>query len=373
MNRRGISLGRVMGIPIQLDYSWFLIFALITWTLAVGYFPAEFNNWPTYEYWVVGLVTSVLFFGSVLLHELGHSVIAMHYGIPVNGINLFIFGGVSQIEKEPPSAGVEFLMAVVGPLVSFALAGVFFGLSLAFTSIAPLLALAKYLALINGLLGVFNLIPGFPLDGGRVFRSIVWAITGNPHRATSIAGTLGRIIGFLFILFGVYQVLGGNFINGLWIGFIGWFLESAAAAEVQQQKIQDLLAGHTVSQAMSYNYTAIPPDMTLEQLVDQHILGNGQRSFVVEDGDRVDGLLTLHDIKEQPRDNWPMTMVKQVMIPLDQLKRTVPDADLWDAVEEMNHDGVNQLPVMKDGLILGMLRREDIIGYLRNVREFSNN
>jgi Zn-dependent protease/CBS domain-containing protein len=373
MNRRGISLGRIMGIPIQLDYSWFLIFILITWTLAVGYFPAEFRGWPTYEYWAVGLVTSVLFFGSVLLHELGHSVIAMHYGIPVSGINLFIFGGVSQIEKEPPSAGVEFLMAIVGPLVSFALAGVFFGLQLAFTSVAPLLALVKYLALINGLLGIFNLIPGFPLDGGRVFRSIVWGITGSAHRATSIAGTLGRAIGFLFILFGVYQVIAGNFINGIWIGVIGWFLENAAASEVQQQEIHDLLAGHTVSQAMSFNWTAIPPTMTLQQLVDNHILGNGQRSFVVEEDDHIDGMLTLHDIKERPRDDWPMTMVTQVMIPVGQLKRTEPNADLWDAIEEMNHDGVNQLPVMTDGQILGMLRREDIISYLRNLREFSNN
>jgi CBS domain-containing protein len=184
---------------------------------------------------------------------------------------------------------------------------------------------------------------------------------------------LGRAVGFLFILFGVYEVIGGNFINGLWIGFIGWFLESAAAAEMQQQKIQDLLTGHTVSQAMSYNYTAISPDMTLQQLVDNQILGNGQRSFVVEEGQHMDGLLTLHDIKELPRTDWPMTMVYQAMIPLDQLKRTDPNADLWDAIEEMNHDGVNQLPVMKDGEILGILRREDVISYLRNLREFSNN
>jgi Zn-dependent protease len=373
MSRRGISLGRILGIPIQLDYSWFLIFILITWTLAVGYFPAEFKGWPTYEYWTVGLVTSILFFGSVLLHELGHSVIAMRNGIPVSGINLFIFGGVSQIEKEPPSAKIEFVMAIVGPLVSFVLAGIFYGLQLVFTSYAPFLALARYLAYINGLLGLFNLIPGFPLDGGRVFRSIVWGITGNSRRATNIAGTLGRAIGFLFILFGVYEVLGGNFINGIWIGFIGWFLESAAQSEVQQQQIHELLAGHTVSQAMSYNYTAVPPHMTLEQLVDNHVLGNGQRSFVVEEGDRMDGLLTLHDIKELPRTDWPTTTVSQVMVPLEQLKRTEPSAALWDAIEEMNHDDVNQLPVLKDGQILGLLRREDVLGYLRNLREFSKN
>jgi Zn-dependent protease/CBS domain-containing protein len=373
MSRRGISLGRIFGIPIQLDYSWFLIFGLITWTLAIGYFPAEFRGWPTWEYWVVGFITSIFFFGSVLLHELGHSVVALHYGIPVSGINLFIFGGVSQIEKEPQSAGVEFVLAIVGPLVSFAIAGVFFGLQLVFTSFAPFLAFARYLAYINALLGVFNLIPGFPLDGGRVFRSIVWALTGNPHRATSVAGTLGRFIGFAFILFGVYEVIAGNFIDGLWIGFIGWFLESAAGQEMQQQKIQDLLAGHTVSQAMSYDYAAVPPDLTIQELVDRHILGNGHRSFVVEEQQHVDGLLTLHDIRQLPREQWPTTRVKQAMIPWDSLKRTEPNADLWQAIEEMNHDGVNQLPVIKEGEMLGMLRREDIISYLRNLREFSKN
>jgi Zn-dependent protease len=373
MTRRGISLGRIFGIPISLDLSWFLIFGLITWTLAIGYFPAEFRGWPTWEYWTVGLITSLFFFGSVLLHELGHSVVAMHYGIPVRGINLFIFGGVSQIEKEPASARIEFLLAIVGPLISFVLAGIFYGLQLIFTSFAPFLAFARYLAYINALLGAFNLIPGFPLDGGRVFRSIVWAITGSPHKATSVAGTLGRIIGFGLILFGVYEVITGNFINGLWIGFIGWFLESAAGQEMQQQQMQDILEGHTVSQAMSYNYAAVPPNLTIQELVDKHILGNGRRSFVVEEGQQVDGLLTLHDIKELPRAQWPTIRVTEAMIPWNQLKRTEPNADLWEAIEEMNHDGVNQLPVTKEGEILGMLRREDIISYLRNLREFSRN
>jgi Zn-dependent protease len=369
MNRQGISLGRVMGIPIVLDYSWFLIFALVAWTLAAGYFPSEFKNWPTTEYWLVGIATAIVFFLSVVLHELGHSIVARHYGIPVNSIKLFVFGGVSQIETEPPSAKVEFLMAVVGPLVSFALAGVFAGLGVAFASVAPLQALAKYLAYINGALGLFNLIPGFPLDGGRVFRAIVWGITNNLRRATVIAGNLGRFIGFLLILFGVYQVFTGNFVNGLWIGFIGWFLESAAMSQVQQQRLHDLLAGRRVSQAMSSSYTSIPPDMALQTLVDRHVLGNGQRSFVVEEGDKVDGLLTLHDIKELPRAEWPTTTAAQAMIPLAQVKRIQPDEELWAAIEEMNHDGVNQLPVMTDGHIEGMLRREDIISYLRNLQD----
>jgi Zn-dependent protease/CBS domain-containing protein len=369
MNRRGISLGRILGIRIELDYSWFLIFALVAWTLASGYFPSEFKNWPIAEYWIVGITTAIIFFLSVLLHELGHSIVARHYGIAVNSIRLFIFGGVSQIETEPPSAKVEFLMAVVGPLVSFALAGVFAGLGVAFASVAPLQALAKYLAYINGALGLFNLIPGFPLDGGRVFRAIVWGITKNLRRATVIAANLGRFIGFLFILFGVYQVFTGSFVNGLWIGFIGWFLESAAMSQVQQQRLHNLLAGRRVSQAMSTDYTSIRPDTTIQTLVDHHVLGNGQRSFVVKEGDRVAGLVTLRDIKGLPRTEWPRAMATQVMIPLAKVKRIQPDEELWAAIEEMNHDGVNQLPVMTDGHMEGMLRREDIISYLRNLQD----
>ena len=369
MNRQGISLGRVLGIPIELDYSWFLVFALVAWTLAAGYFPSEFANWPTAEYWLVGIATAIVFFLSVVLHELGHSIVARHYGIPVNSIKLFVFGGVSQIGTEPPSAKAEFVMAVAGPLVSFVLAGVLAGLSVTFASVAPLLALTKYLAYINVVLGLFNLIPGFPLDGGRVFRAIVWGVTNSLRRATVIAGNLGRFIGFLFILFGVYQVLTGSFINGLWIGFIGWFLESAAMAQVQQQRLHDLLAGRKVSQAMSTNYTSVSPGMTLQTLVDHHVLGNGQRSFVVKEGNKVDGLLTLHDIKELPRAEWPTTTTIQAMIPLTDVKRLQPDEELWAAIEEMNQDGVNQLPVMTNGHIEGMLRREDIISYLRNLRD----
>ncbi len=371
MNQRGISLGRVLGIRIELDYSWFLIFALVAWTLASGYFPAEFKNWPTAEYWLVGIATAVVFFLSVLLHELGHSIVARHYGIAVSSIKLFIFGGVSQIETEPPSAKAEFLMAVVGPLVSFALGGIFAVLGVAFASVDPLLALVKYLAYINVALGLFNLIPGFPLDGGRVFRSIVWGISKDLRRATVIAGNLGRFIGFLFILFGVYQVFAGNFVNGLWIGFIGWFLESAAVAQVQQQRLHTLLAGRRVSQAMSREYTSVPPDTTVEALVDRHVLGNGQRSFVVKEGDKMAGLLTLHSIKEMDRSAWPTTTAAQAMIPLAQVKRIQPDEELWAAIEEMNHDGVNQLPVMSNGRIEGMLRREDIIGYLRNLQDLA--
>jgi Zn-dependent protease/predicted transcriptional regulator len=370
MDRKAISLGHIFGIPIGLDYSWFLIFILLTWTLAVGYYPAEFNNWPVSEYWIVGAVTAIMLFVSVLLHELGHSVVAMRYKIPVRRITLFIFGGISEISSEPPTAGAQFWISIAGPVVSFALAGIFAVVQPAFTSVAPLLALVKYLVYINAALGVFNLIPGFPLDGGGVFMSVVWGLTQNRQRATLIAANLGRVIAYLFILAGVWLAISGNLINGLWIAFIGWFLVSAAAGQVRQVKIEHLLTGHRVSEAMSRNYTAVPSDTTLQQMVDDHILGTGRRSFIVEHGDEVVGLLTVHHIKEIPRPKWPMTTAGEAMISADQFKRIQPDTELWPAMEEMDRDGVNQLPVMTDGQIVGMLTREDVISYLRTLQEF---
>jgi Zn-dependent protease/CBS domain-containing protein len=369
MNRRTISLGHIFGIPIGLDYSWFLIFALLTWTMAVGYYPTEFKDWPVVQYWVAGAITAIMLFVSVLLHELGHSVVAMRYKIPVRSITLFIFGGVSVIGAEPPSAAAGFWISVAGPFVSFLLAAFFFLMHSFFAGIAPLLALLKYLVYINVALGVFNLIPGFPLDGGGIFRAIVWRVTHNMRRATLIAANVGRFIAYIFIFLGVWQIFAGNFINGIWIAFIGWFLESAAVAQVQQLALRDTMGGHKVSQAMNREYSSLPSDTTLQKLVDDHILGGGGRSFVVERGANVIGLLTLHRIKEVPRSEWPTRTVAQIMIPIEQAKRVRPDAELWGALEEMDRDGVNQLPVMTDGQIQGMLSRQDIIGYLRTLRE----
>jgi Zn-dependent protease len=372
MTRHTIPLGRILGIPIGLDYSWFLIFALLTWTLAVSYFPAEFANWPPLVYWITGALTAIMLFVSVLLHELGHSVIALRYKIPVRSITLFLFGGVAQIASEPPSAVAEFFIAIAGPIVSLALAVLFTLVKPALTGIEPLWGLAKYLAYINFALVLFNLIPGFPLDGGRVFRAIVWALTKNMRRATLLAANSGRFFGFLFILVGVWQVLGGNFGGGLWIAFIGWFLDNAASAQVHQVVFQGLLAGHTVSQAMSGRCASVPADLTLEQLVDEHILGSGRRCFLVHRGESTIGLMTLHRIKDVPRPDWGRTSAEQVMIPLEKWKRTQPDAGLWTALQQMDRDGVNQLPVMTGSQVVGMLSREDVITFLRTAQELSS-
>jgi len=371
MNRSAIPLGRIFRIPIGLDYSWFLIFGLLTWSLATSYYPAEFKNWPVAQYWIVGAVTAILMFVSVLLHELGHSVVAMRYKIPVRSITLFIFGGVAQIGAEPPSAIAEFWIAIAGPVTSFALA-LFFGLLQPVVgAFAPALALAKYLAYINGSLALFNLIPGFPLDGGRVFRAMVWGSTHSLRRATLVAANLGRFIAYLFIILGVWQMVNGNFGNGLWIAFIGWFLESAAASQIRQQNIHDLLAGHRVSDAMRRDYTVVSPGTSLEQLVNEHILGSARRSLIVGQNEQVLGLLTLHSIRKILPSDWPFTTAAQAMIPAERMKRIRPDAELVVALEGMDRDGVNQLPVMVGDQIQGVLGRDDVISLLRTLSEFN--
>lgn len=367
--RPSIPLGKIMGIPISLDYSWFLIFGLLTWMLASSYYPSTFKNWPPLVYWATGAATAILLFASVLLHELGHSFVALRFKVSVRSITLFIFGGVAQIGAEPPSARAEFWIAIAGPIASLALALVFFVVQPALAAVEPLWGVAKYLAYMNFALALFNLMPGFPLDGGRVLRAFVWAVTKNMRQATLIAANAGRFFGFLFIFTGVWRIFAGDIGGGLWIAFIGWFLDNAASAQIHQVVFQGLLAGHSVSQAMSTHCVSVPAELTLQQLVDEHVLGAGGRCFLVNHGPDTVGLMTLHRIKEVPRTDWANTTAAQVMLPLAELKRISPATELWAALQLMDRDGVNQLPVMTGSQVAGMLSREDVVTYLRTVQE----
>jgi len=364
-----IPLGRVLGTPIGLHYSWFLIFVPLTCVLAASYYPTELQGWPAAQYWAMGAVTAILLFVSVLFHELGHVIVARFHKIPVRTITLFIFGGVAEVSTDPLGTVIEFRIAIAGPMVSFALAGILCLLQPVLADVVLLLALTRYLAYVNCALALFNLIPGFPLDGGRVFRAVVWGITHNLWQATRIAANLGRGTALVFIILGVWQMIDGSLGTGLWIALTGWFLETAARAEMQRQETQGLLADHSVSDAMSRNYTAIPADTALQQLVNQYILGRGLRSFVIKRHENVVGLLTLHHVKEVPRSEWPTTPAAQIMIPAAQMKWVGPDTELWPVLQEMDRDGVNQLPVMANGQILGMLTRESIVSFLRTLRE----
>lgn len=371
MFRHTIPIRRIFGISVDLDYSWFLLLGLLTWMLAVSYYPSEFRGWSGGEYWLIGLATAVLLFVSVLIHELGHSVVAKSYGMSVPRIVLFVFGGVSEIAAEPPNAAAEFWIAIIGPVISFLLAAFFWEIEPLVAGWEPVFALVKYLAMLNFILGIFNLIPGFPLDGGRVFRALVWRFTGKYRKATAIAAMSGRFIGFFLIFLGVWQVLSGNFIGGLWTAFIGWFLESAAGSQMQQEALKRLLGDHRVYDAMKRDFPQIPGDLTLQNLVDNYILTHGDRYFVVNGDNGPPGLLTLSSIQNVPRSEWPTTTAAQVMVPLPRLDWTSPDEGLWTALEKMGRDGVNQLPVVQGTGIVGMLSREDVVQYLHVLQGFA--
>ena len=371
MFRHTIPIGRIFGIAVDLDYSWFLFVGLLAWILAVSYYPSEFRNWSTDEYWLMGLVTALLLFASVLIHELGHSVVAKRFGLKVPRIVLFIFGGISEIAAEPPSAGAEFWIAITGPVVSFVLAAFFWEIEPLVASSQQLYALAKYLAFLNLILGLFNLVPGFPLDGGRVFRAILWHFTGRYRRATQIAAMTGRFIGFALIFIGVWQALQGNFIGGLWTAFIGWFLESAAGSMLQQEVVKSLLGEHKVLDAMTKDFPRISGDATIQELVDDYILPGKTRYFVLNGQDGAVGMVTLGTIQKVPRTEWASTHASQIMVPLTKLDATRPDAELWTALEKMGRDGVNQLPVVEGSGIVGILTREDVVHYMHVLQAFA--
>ena len=368
MSKQSIYIGRVFGIPIGLDFSWFFIVFFFSYLLATGYFPREIKDSSTILYWASGLLTSLLLFVSVLLHELGHALVARIFGIPVRSIKLMVFGGVAQFEHEPESAASEFWTALGGPIVN-----VFLGIMLYF--LHPLFSgnqwgsvIVSYLTYINFILAVFNLIPGFPLDGGRVLRAAVWAVTHNLRKATIVAAGTGRFIAFIFIFWGSVQIMHGQFANGLWILFIGWFLDSAAAAQIQQSDIRALLEGHTVREAMSKHFGIIEPDISLQTLVDYHIIGEGRRSLIVQKDGEVLGMLTLHHLREVQADMRDKVEVKDVMLPLEEIKQIRPDTPLWQAFSEMQQDGVNQLPVLEAGKLVGLLTRENIFEFLNQQR-----
>lgn len=366
-----VPLGKLFGIPVDLDFSWFLIAGLLTWMLAVGYFPQRFPGGSKGEDWVLGAISAVLLFVCVLLHELGHSLVAQRYQMSVGRITLFIFGGVSQITAEPPSAGAEFWMAIAGPAVSFALALLFAAAKPFVVGFRPFFAIASYLALINLLLGAFNLLPGFPLDGGRVLRAIVWASTRDIRRATLVAANTGRFFGYFMIFIGIWIMLHGDLFDGVWLAFIGWFLESAASSQIQQTMIRGLLVGHKVGEVMNRSHEPLSGDRTIEEIVEKHVLRGGQRAFLVGSNGHLEGLLTLSTIRGLPREKWPTTTVAETMVPLDRLISIAASAELWTALEKMGRDGVNQLPVTEDGTIVGLLSREDVLDYLRLLQQLS--
>ncbi len=367
MTSKHLRIGTIAGIPISLDYSWFLIFFLLTWSLGASYFPQQFPGWATWQYWAMGMLATLLLFLSVLLHEFGHATAARHYRIPVREITLFIFGGVAQIQEEPRSAWSEFWIAIAGPVVSLSLGVLFEALTQMTTSVSQLYAIFNYVGYVNLALFAFNLIPGFPLDGGRVLRAILWGASRDTHRATLIAANVGRFVAYGFIALGLFMILGGNAFDGLWMAFIGWFLESAAVAQVQLQTLRDILSRYQVRQAMTTRLATVPAHLSLDAFVHQRVLMGGKRAYVVEEDGRPVGLVTLHRLQQVPPSQWTTTTVEGMMIPLDQVRMVHADDDLWSALAEMDREGVNQVLVLAQGQLVGMLTREDVVSFLQTI------
>jgi len=368
---RSFQLGTIFGIPFRVDYSWFVIFILVTTLLSLSYFPDRYPLWNEAAYWIVGIVTSLLFFASVVAHELAHSLVSRATGIPVKSITLFIFGGVAQIGREAEQPGNELKMAAAGPLCSVVLCGLFVGiwwLSRDFSD--HLSALAWWLAVINGILAAFNMIPGFPMDGGRVFRSILWLTTGSYTRATRIATRAGLGISYLFMLGGVFLMffLVGGLFNGLWLILIGWFLNSAARRSYQQVQLRDALKGFTAKDVMTRDYPTIPRRLTIRELAQGQLLLTKSSWFLVTDGEGVEGLLTLRRIREVPREKWDLTTVGEAMIPVSELKVAKPSDDAASVLERMSEENSNLVAVVAEGIILGVISLDDLLQFAARVQ-----
>ena len=368
MERNSVYLFKIFGIPIRVHVSWLIIFALVTLSLAMEYFPhVSRYTWPTWTYWVIGGITSLLFFLSVLLHELAHSVVARWRGMKVRDIVLFIFGGVSELGEEPGSAQTEFIMAFVGPLTSFAI-GAFSLVLYLFTKRVsePVSAVAYYLFVINVFLGLFNLIPGFPLDGGRVLRAIMWGITGDLNRSTRWASRLGSFIAYAFIFAGIcWMAFYRDFFNGLWLVFIGWFLNNAAQSTYRNLLVKHILSGHTANEIVNRNCQRVPPDQPMDALVNQYFLAEGLRCLPVVEGERLLGLVTWQSVKAAPPEQWSRMRAIDAMIPVERVKSVRPNCDLWSALEQMTGEGSDQLAVVQDGQLVGLLSRDAIMGFLQ--------
>jgi Zn-dependent protease len=374
MFRGGIPIGKAFGISLRLHYSWFFIFALVTWSLAAVYFPATHPEWSLSLKIGAGLLASLLFFGSVLFHELMHSLVSIRQGTQIQSITLFFLGGVSEMTGEPKTAGDEFRMAAAGPFSSLVLGGLFLGIYYGLWGVISEVAqftaaISLYLGLINILLGVFNLIPGFPLDGGRVLRSLIWWRSRNFQNATKIASNIGRIIGFLFIFGGIGWAFTGNFFNGLWLVLIGWFLETAASGSYRQMQVKDMLKGHTASEVMTRDCVVIPPDMTVERLVNEHILSSGRRCFPVVSGSHTEGLMTLSHVKSIPRDARKTTLVREAMTPFSQVKSVSPNEDLANILQILSENDINQVPVVWENKVVGIVARDNLINFINTRNE----
>lgn len=390
MFKNRIELFKLFGFPVRLDMTWFILAALITWSLAMGLFPAYYPGLTQTSYWVMGLMGAIGLFASIVIHEFSHSLVARRYGMPISGITLFIFGGIAEMEAEPPSAKAEFLMAIIGPVTSLLIGGAFWMLLAALGSLTGGAAAAPsavaqgtnvtlwsgvldYLARINILLALFNMVPAFPLDGGRVLRAILWGVKGNIEWATRITSQIGVAFGFFLMAVGVFDFIGGNFIGGLWKVMIGLFLRGAATTSYENQLVRQALEGEKVARIMVESPVAVPDNITIQELVDSYVEKDFAGLYPVVDGKRMSGVIldnpvlgsiSLEKIKQIPKNRWRTLSVHQLMTPSTAENTVSPDTEAIEVVEIMKKQGNSGLLVVVEGHLMGMVTFKDLVKFI---------
>lgn len=366
-------MARVLGIDIRIHFSWFLIFGLVVLSLYDRILPALRPTWSDQKTIIVAAIAALLFFVSVLAHELAHALVARRYRMPVSSITLFLLGGVANLAKEPPAARAEFLMAIAGPATSLLIGGAGLGVaelasagSMRFVELDPVEVVASYLGLINLVLAVFNMIPGFPLDGGRVLRSIVWGALRDRSRATRVAARGGQIVAGLLVAFGVWRAFAQEDTFGaLWMGLIAYFLYTAASSSIEQERVAVAVSGVRVSSLMTTQFETVHPAASLAELVQEHMLPRNARAVAVVDRDRFSGLVTIADLRKVEQRDWPATPVERVMTPAREIPTVMPESRLMTAIERFSSGDMHAIPVLQDGALVGMLEREAVASYVR--------
>ncbi len=362
-----IPLFTLFGFEIRLDWSWIIIAVLITWTLAAGAFPAHYPDLAPRTYLWMGVLAALGLFASIILHETAHAAVARRYGLPINGITLFVFGGVAEMEAEPERPGVEFWMAIAGPIASIAIAFVCWLLTQASAAgglPVPIVGVLAYLALINLILAIFNMVPAFPLDGGRMLRAALWHWKGDVRWATRITSSIGSGFGILLIVLGVYNVLVGNFIGGMWWFLIGLFVRAAAQMSYQQLVVREGLRGIPVRRIMSENPVTVPPSLSVAELVDNHVYRYHYKMFPVVEEGRLTGCVSVRDIKELPREEWGRTTVESIMRRCAPENTVGPETDALAALTTMHRTQNGRLLVAQGDRLVGLVTLKDMLKFL---------
>jgi len=367
-----VRIFSLFGFEVRVDASWLIIAALLTWSLAIGIFPSKYPDLPRSDYWWMGVAGALGLFGSVVLHELSHSLVARRYNLPMKGITLFIFGGVAQMSGEPASAGVEFRMAIAGPLASIAIGFVFYFCSRLGEAVwpVPVVAVLSYLGWINWILAGFNLIPAFPLDGGRVLRSALWHFRGDLRRATRVASGIGSFFGVLLMILAAFQLFAGNLIGAVWYFLIGMFLRDASRASYQQLLIRTALEGEPVRRFMTASPVTVPAGASIEQLVDNYVYRYHYKMFpVVTESQHLEGCIATKDIREIPREEWPKHNVEEVLRPCSSENTVSPDTDALAVLSKMSETGASRMLVTDHDRLLAVVSLKDLMNFIASKLE----